>query len=545
MFIKDTTIKNFKCFSDNTVSFCIPDGKNECSGLNIFVGENNSGKSSIMEALYFLRNKIKSDPKRIGAGEDDEYYVECNFVGDVEKAIEDFAQDNKVGIFKTHVYNSDGGPTLTVRKDFQSDHAAKKIFFWSETEGYKPIGLDASFQRIFQISNIWARTNPEDESKFGASTVCGNLLNDISKKFKLDHSEQYQQFLKIFNEVFNDEHAGLQGNLNQVAKETQQIMNEQFGPVDLKFQFDNPDPNILFKNIKLLVDDGEETELAEKGHGMQRAVILSLLQVYARRITELEDEEGNVKIKPHFLFIDEPEMGLHPQAQKKLFDALKIIAKTHQVFISTHSENFVSADLTKNITRFQKEKNGISTHTLANTDIDLKPYRKFFFHHHKLFFARKALFVEGADDYEYMLMFVRANDLDDLQKDFYMMSGSGNGHMFRQFCDALGINSYFVYDVDVLSSHKSDLHGFDEGVHNRCVVLGKRCSKKDPSNLQDANLTPNQLKEKDTIIDILKTKGVYVLRDGAVEQYLNESGEATDDAKRDELRMIFSSIKEM
>jgi len=545
MYIKNIKTKNFKCFNENEVKFRLPDGENDGSGLNIFVGENNCGKSSIMEALYFLRNKVKRDPRRISANDDEEYYVECDFVGDVEQAIDDFAQDNKVAAFKKYLYDDNGTTTLTVRKDFSSDDSAKKICFWSEADGYKPIGLDASFQRIFQISNIWARTNPEDESKFGASTVCGNLLTDISEKFKIDHSEQYRQFLTIFNEVFNNEQGGLQGDLNRVAEETQEIMNEQFGSVGLKFRFDNPEPNILFKNIKVLVDDGEETELAEKGHGMQRAVILSLLQVYARRITELEDEEGNVKIKPHFLFIDEPEMGLHPQAQKKLFDALQVIAKTHQVFISTHSENFIAADLTENIIRFHKEADGISTHSLAGIDMDLRPYRKFFFHHHKLFFARKALFVEGADDYERMPLFAGANDIGNLRKDFYLMSGSGDGSMFKKLCDALGIRSFFVFDVDVLSANKQDLRSFSVDLHGRCVSLGKICPRKDPSNLQDTNLTDAEITEKNAIVDDFSTLGVYVLRDGALEQYLDEAGEELDETKGDELRRIFTVINQI
>ncbi|MDL5482675.1 AAA family ATPase [Klebsiella quasipneumoniae] len=51
----------------------------------------------------------------------------------------------------------------------------------------------------------------------------------------------------------------------------------------------------------------------EKGHGMQRAVALSLLQVYA----EVTSNAANAAIsKPFYLFIDEPEICLHPTGQK-------------------------------------------------------------------------------------------------------------------------------------------------------------------------------------------------------------------------------------
>jgi len=46
MFIETVRIENFKGFhgSNHTLQLKIPDGITEGSGLNIFVGENNSGK---------------------------------------------------------------------------------------------------------------------------------------------------------------------------------------------------------------------------------------------------------------------------------------------------------------------------------------------------------------------------------------------------------------------------------------------------------------------------------------------------------------------
>ena len=40
------------------------------------------------------------------------------------------------------------------------------------------------------------------------------------------------------------------------------------------------------------------------------------------------------------IFIEEPELHLHPQAQRKLFEFIKQLAKHHQFFINTHSTIF-------------------------------------------------------------------------------------------------------------------------------------------------------------------------------------------------------------
>lgn len=60
MFIEKINIKNFKCFDNNfdELNFSIPNGSLG-SGLNIFVGENNCGKSIIFEAISFLRDGTK------------------------------------------------------------------------------------------------------------------------------------------------------------------------------------------------------------------------------------------------------------------------------------------------------------------------------------------------------------------------------------------------------------------------------------------------------------------------------------------------------
>ena len=59
MFIKEIKIKNFKCFGDKETSleFNTPNGK-AGSGLNILIGENNSGKSAVFESIEFLRDGL-------------------------------------------------------------------------------------------------------------------------------------------------------------------------------------------------------------------------------------------------------------------------------------------------------------------------------------------------------------------------------------------------------------------------------------------------------------------------------------------------------
>lgn len=102
----------------------------------------------------------------------------------------------------------------------------------------------------------------------------------------------------------------------------------------MRFNFSLPELESFFKTGNIaLSENGIETKSSEKGTGMQRALALSLIQVYAD--ISSTNEEG--VSKPILFFIDEPETFLHPQAQNKLLDALEKISEKSQIFIVTHS----------------------------------------------------------------------------------------------------------------------------------------------------------------------------------------------------------------
>lgn len=58
MFIKSLIIKNLKCFKDKTFeNLAIPNGA-KGSGLNILIGENGNGKTTLLEAINYFNAKF-------------------------------------------------------------------------------------------------------------------------------------------------------------------------------------------------------------------------------------------------------------------------------------------------------------------------------------------------------------------------------------------------------------------------------------------------------------------------------------------------------
>lgn len=336
MFIKSIKMSFFKGFSSegNELSFNLPDGETIGSGLNIFIGENNTGKSTVFEAISFLRDEVKDiniiKSKLADGTQSNDALVELTFKGNINTVIENFAPSTKKEALRDSIFNVD--ELMACR----STENCKELKLWKDGSYQNITGIAAPFKKLFENNFIWADTNPSDEASFGASTMCGVLLKEIAAAHT--GSEEYQQFTEQFNIVFNNPNSELRQEIAEIESKIQTVFTEQFGHANIKFKFDNLDISSYFKNIDLIINDGVETAMSEKGHGMQRAVALALLQVYAETIAHSPDQEV---LKPFFLFIDEPEICLHPKGQKKLLEALLQISKNKQVFLTTHSPYFL------------------------------------------------------------------------------------------------------------------------------------------------------------------------------------------------------------
>lgn len=354
MFIKSLRADYFKGFGNqnNYIEFKIPDGINLGSGLNIFIGENNSGKSTILEAIDFLRNATKKELIQIrNKNLDGECLnhasVELEFLGNIKKVIEEFSQPNKKPVFNKKVYEC--GNRVEHLRLKRTTEDSKIIWLWQDDEKkFENVsGLDSPLKRLFETNFIWADTNPNDEASFGTTTICGMLLSEIVKTHK--ETDEYKSFSDKFHEIFNSEHSNLRQSLSEIEEQLNEIIKNQFGEASIKFKFEELKIESYFKNSSILIDDGIEVPMNEKGNGMQRSVALALLQVYASIIAY--DEEQGVS-KPFYLFIDEPEICLHPKGQQKLFEALLKISKYRQVFVSTHSPYFLANQYLKNMGLF-------------------------------------------------------------------------------------------------------------------------------------------------------------------------------------------------
>jgi putative ATP-dependent endonuclease of OLD family len=93
----------------------------------------------------------------------------------------------------------------------------------------------------------------------------------------------------------------------------------------------------LFKYLNIEVDDGVNTRVCDKEDGMQRALMLAIMELYAEYRKSISNGENNL------FFIDEAEIHLHPSAQRRLKNVLlELSGEGDQVFMNTHSSVFIA-----------------------------------------------------------------------------------------------------------------------------------------------------------------------------------------------------------
>jgi predicted ATP-dependent endonuclease of OLD family len=336
MYISKIKLHNFKGFKkDHEIIFD--------RGVNFFAGDNNCGKSSVFEAIDFIRTKRDRNEiiTKTEIDGDDFISVEIEFKGD---DLESLVQTDALKKYQSYIGDIDGQKNLRVMRSSEETKITQngkekslsisnvRVFNSVTNQFENPTGIDNTITALFDAQFVWADTNSGDISDFAKTKISGKIINTITKDFIT--SNTWKNFQNSHKETFGEGENSLAKTLQPVEQKIQNILSEQYGETEVRFSFSLPEIESFFKTGNItLSENGIETKSTEKGTGMQRALALTLIQVYA----DISSSDENGVSKPILFFIDEPETFLHPQAQNKLLDALEKISKKSQIFIITHS----------------------------------------------------------------------------------------------------------------------------------------------------------------------------------------------------------------
>lgn len=255
-----------------------------------------------------------------------------------------------------------------------------------------------------------------DETKVRTTTVFGRLLQRAVK----DMAERDPRFVELRGRLqglideLNARPEGPPEAASELARLETSLASEltSWG-VRVSVEVTPPELEKVFElGTQLHLDDGLKTLAEKKGHGLQRAVIFALLRAWARalrRTGEPEATRPRQASESAFFAIEEPEMFLHPHAQRQLFASLDEIARApdHQVFVCTHSTHFIDlanyrriAIITKPSAQEGTQVRQCTRDLFAGEDAAERRHR---FHmaswinpdRGELFFARRVVLTEG------------------------------------------------------------------------------------------------------------------------------------------------------
>ena len=262
------------------------------------------------------------------------------------------------------------------------------------------------------------------------------------------------------------------------------------------------------------------------------------------------------------VIIDEPELHLHPNWQKKLIQILKeeTEAKNIQILFVTHSSSFISYNILNNIYRIYKEK-GFSkcirvSDLLQANDNDFRKNLSVInaTNNEKIFFSNHVILVEGITD-EILFKKIYESEIGKIPDglEFVSICGKKNLNNFKNVLDKLQIRYFYIGDFDNIYDFEELNYLFEVDVKKQIVDLKKEKNqtyavldlldsidkfikdnnKENFENLENnynlynkrfvkdkSNISDEEQKIIDDFITNKYNENFYILRVGEIENYL-------------------------
>ena len=356
-----------------------------------------------------------------------------------------------------------------------------------------PTGIDKSIDAILpEAIYIPAVKDFSDEIKTRETTSFGKILRIVLEL--ISDTEELKKINKSFEELKTllNKEVDADGNvtderlpqIKEVEEVVSKLLASQFPYAKLDLEIPPPELKTVFSSAQILVDDGIKDEIDTKGDGMKRAVTFALLRAYLeikeRQKNKDQEEEKEVADKKYLFLFEEPELYLHPKAQRTLYEALSEIAKDHHVCVSTHSPYFFGPDSTETFIRFNKVTKSLGERTSFNearpidlhSDIGKKDAFQIlcFENNNAAFFCDQVVLCEGDSDLIFLKHASRkiSDDWDFDRHNIALIQIGGKGNMarYREFFEAFDVKVQVIADLDAIIDQYKGL-----GASKECDVL--------------------------------------------------------------------------
>lgn len=482
-------VQNFRCFKEE-VSTPIED-------LTTFVGQNDIGKSSLLEALeIFFNNEVvkidSSDPNIIN--HDKRVIITCEFT---ELPVS-LTLDAGATTSLANEYLLSMSETLKIQKVY--DCSKQKITPEIQILAYHPTAegvsnllelKESDLQQIVRDKGLPAKLKGNPGMRRAIWDSTGDLNRQMvpilvggakdERKVIWDQIEGHLPFFALFqsdrssrdsdDEVQNPMKAAITAAIAEVQNEIEEIQRKVKEKVEtiarrthealetldanlakkLSPQFKPPTTSKWVGLFSVNMDTEDGIPLNKRGSGVRRMVLVSFFKAEAERRLESSSRRSIIYA------IEEPETAQHPNNQRILIDSFKSLANEPgcQVILTTHSPGLAAELPAESIRFIHKDQEQLTIQAGADVfgevakSLGLIPDSR----------VKVLLCVEGPTDvaaFKYLSRALHLEDqsLPDLSRNenvaFLVLGGSTlkhwvNEHYLRQ----LNCPEVHIYDRDV------------------------------------------------------------------------------------------------
>lgn len=434
---------------------------------NFIVGENNLGKSNLLDLFNTLYNFNSFR---------DEDFFNIDEPVKIEMTLSLF--ETEKGLFND-LFDPEESDNINIIA-IQDTVDSIIIFKHLETDTI----ISNSLIKCVNYINYNSLRTPNTELNFDRNRGVGKFLGHLVSKY-LDSQETSD-----IDFIRTEEIAGLLDYINENLKKI-----KSFDDFSINANLDKDIKNLLTRVIVLT--DTNNFSLKNVGSGIQFLSLITLtifekiLNMSKSRLEKsvMQNEDGENCI-PIILGMDEPEIHLHPHMQRSLMkDLIRIIENKDnnfsnllneifnidnlmgQIIVTTHSPNILTNDY-KKVIRFYKDNDD---KLIVKSGMDIRMGKEIekhllaqFAYIKEAFFARCVIIVEGDSEYSSIPIFAEKLeiDFDNLGISIIKASGANSVIPIKEVLESFGIKSIGIIDQD---KYKESYRALDNIYH----TLGK------------------------------------------------------------------------
>ena len=486
--------------------------------LMIFIGQNNHGKSNVLSAILFFFGEIRPQDLDFNRGAQ-ELFVEATFTdldetdrntfkkylrhdgaiqvrktafvggnfeyrGFLQNPVDDWLKESNASSFTKreiassmpfcHFLPKEGRLSKQDIVDAQAmfiKENSAAVTFKFELEDTNFLGLKSVAKGIFgDVYFIPAVKDATDDFTTKEASAFGKLYAAIIESMSTtnpDWKDTKDKLSSLFGTLNRRDATGAENqNRPKELTEFEQSLSTELTSWGAEIDVEVLAPNIddVFRaNTQVWIDDGMRTDIRRKGHGLQRALTFALIKVVSdrlkkarERLAEDVDQARAVSASTYFI-LEEPELYLHPQAQRVLFDTLASLSESkNQVILCTHASALIDVERYESICIVRKDDEARGTEICQCSDDIFSGDGKKDFNlsywinpdRSEMFFAKRVVLVEGPTDKTCIPLL--AKRLGVFRYDYTLIDcGSKDSiPLYAQLLNKFKIPYVAVYDLD-------------------------------------------------------------------------------------------------